>query len=42
MLSELTGWPPTVLDEQPQNSLDMIVIFKSVMNVAKNGGEYNG
>jgi len=42
ILSDITGWPPSVLDEQPAERLNLIVIFKAIKNVTMHGGEYHG
>ena len=42
ILSDITGWPPSVLDEQSETSLEMIMIFKTIKDVAMHGGEYHG
>lgn len=42
MMVELTGWPPSVLDEQPSDRLQKVLIVKNVLNVVRYGGEYDG
>ena len=41
MLLVETGWPPDILGEMPQATIEAVIIYKSVKAVTENGGEYN-